>query len=81
MSSSLADVFADTTYWIALVVKQDQYHPRAQAWTNGIKPMGWREEEVRGLRSELRHGPRHAPRAGCPGGVDLDRRRDCCAGA
>jgi predicted nucleic acid-binding protein len=33
MTASLGDVFADTIYWIALVVKQDQYHPRAQTWT------------------------------------------------
>ena len=26
MTQGLGDVFADTTYWIALVVKQDQYH-------------------------------------------------------
>jgi predicted nucleic acid-binding protein len=33
MSVSLGDVFADTVYWIALVVKQDQYHQRVQLWT------------------------------------------------
>lgn len=33
MTAALGDVFADTTYWIALLVKQDQYHTRAQAWT------------------------------------------------
>ena len=33
MSQALGDVFADTTYWIALVVKQDQYHERAQSWS------------------------------------------------
>jgi predicted nucleic acid-binding protein len=33
MTASLADVFADTAYWIALLVKQDQYHQQAQAWT------------------------------------------------
>jgi predicted nucleic acid-binding protein len=33
----LADVFADTVYWIALVVKQDQYHRQAQAWTPLIR--------------------------------------------
>jgi hypothetical protein len=26
MSASVGDVFADTAYWIALVVRQDQYH-------------------------------------------------------
>jgi len=36
MSASLGDVFADTVYWIALVVKQDQYHSGAQAWTARI---------------------------------------------
>jgi uncharacterized protein len=33
MTAALGDVFADTVYWIALVVKQDQHHPRARAWT------------------------------------------------
>jgi len=33
MTQPLGDVFADTTYWIALVVKQDQYHERAQRWS------------------------------------------------
>jgi hypothetical protein len=33
MTASVGDVFADTVYRIALVVKQDQYHSRAQAWT------------------------------------------------
>ncbi|MDY0170413.1 MAG: PIN domain-containing protein [Thermoguttaceae bacterium] len=33
MTATLRDVFADTTFWIALVVKQDQYHDRAQRWS------------------------------------------------
>ena len=36
MIAPLGDVFADTVYWIALVVKQDQYHQPAQAWTTHI---------------------------------------------
>ena len=32
MTAGLEDVFADTSFWIALVVKQDQYHDRAQKW-------------------------------------------------
>jgi predicted nucleic acid-binding protein len=36
MTGSLGDVFANTAYWIALVVKQDQYHQRARAWTAHI---------------------------------------------
>jgi predicted nucleic acid-binding protein len=36
MTATLGDVFADTGYWIALVVRQDQYHARAQAWTTRI---------------------------------------------
>lgn len=36
MTASLGDVFADTILWMALVVKQDQYHQRAQAWTAHI---------------------------------------------
>lgn len=33
MNAALQDVFADTAYAIALVVKQDQYHDRAQQWS------------------------------------------------
>jgi predicted nucleic acid-binding protein len=36
MTASAGEVFADTVYWIALVVKQDQYHARAQAWTRHL---------------------------------------------
>jgi predicted nucleic acid-binding protein len=36
MTAAVGDVFADTVYWIALVVKQDQYHQRARAWTPHI---------------------------------------------
>ncbi len=36
MSAKLNDVFADTSFWIALVVKQDQYHDRAQAWSQQV---------------------------------------------
>jgi predicted nucleic acid-binding protein len=31
--NELRDAFADTSYWIALVIKQDQHHRRAQAWS------------------------------------------------
>src|SRR5262249_55576382 len=30
------DVFADTVFWLALVVKQDQYHEQAQDWSRQI---------------------------------------------
>ena len=33
MKVVLKDVFADTAFWIGLVVKQDQYHERAQEWS------------------------------------------------
>lgn len=33
MTPNLHDVFADTSYWVALVVKQDQYHECAQTWS------------------------------------------------
>lgn len=33
MTSTLHDVFVDTAFWIALVVKQDQYHDRARQWS------------------------------------------------
>lgn len=29
-------MFADTSFWIALVIKQDQYHAKAQAWSQHI---------------------------------------------
>lgn len=29
---NVGTVFADTSFWIALVVKQDQYHHEAQKW-------------------------------------------------
>src|SRR5215470_17810653 len=33
MTATLQDVFADTLFWIALVIKQDQYHALAQQWS------------------------------------------------
>ena len=36
MTASLQDVFADTSFWIALVIKQDQYHAKAQAWSQRV---------------------------------------------
>ena len=36
MTAKLKDVFADTVFWIALVIKQDQYHARAQSWSQQI---------------------------------------------
>ena len=36
MSADLGDVFADTAFWVALVVKQDQYHVRARQWSQRI---------------------------------------------
>lgn len=36
MTAELGDVFADTVFWIALVVRQDAHHRRAQAWVNRI---------------------------------------------
>jgi len=32
MNPGFDKVFADTSFWVALVVRQDQYHQRAQAW-------------------------------------------------
>ncbi|MEI8376658.1 MAG: PIN domain-containing protein [Planctomycetota bacterium] len=37
MSNTLDDVFADTVYWLALVVRQDAYHVRATEWTKRIR--------------------------------------------
>jgi predicted nucleic acid-binding protein len=37
MTATLHDVFADTAFWIALVVKQDQYHGRAQVWSQHVQ--------------------------------------------
>jgi len=36
MTAGLGDVFADTTFWVALVVKQDQYHVHAQQWSQRV---------------------------------------------
>lgn len=33
MTATLENCFADTSYWIALIVKQDQYYDRAQTWS------------------------------------------------
>ena len=33
MTPALQNVFADAVFWIALVVKQDQYHQQAQKWS------------------------------------------------
>lgn len=37
MSEVLGDVFADTVFWLALVVRQDAYHSRAMDWTKKIR--------------------------------------------
>ncbi|MBM4050319.1 MAG: type II toxin-antitoxin system VapC family toxin [Planctomycetes bacterium] len=37
MTATLGHVFADIAFWIALVVKQDEYHTRAQKWALRIK--------------------------------------------
>jgi predicted nucleic acid-binding protein len=34
--TNLGNVFAESVFWIALVVKSDQYHSRAQAWSQRI---------------------------------------------
>lgn len=36
MSGTLGDVFADTAFWVALLVRQDQYHGRARAWATRV---------------------------------------------
>ncbi len=33
MTGTLKDVFADSVFWIGLVVKQDQFHDRADKWS------------------------------------------------
>lgn len=33
MKGAVKDVFADTAFWIGVVVKQDQHHERAQKWS------------------------------------------------
>jgi uncharacterized protein len=37
MTQLLNNVFADTAHWIALVVKQDQYHARAKTWSRQVR--------------------------------------------
>lgn len=34
--TALGDAFADTVFWVALVVRADQYHARAQAWSQRV---------------------------------------------
>lgn len=36
MTPTLSDPFADTVFWLALVIRQDEHHARAQAWTRWI---------------------------------------------
>jgi uncharacterized protein len=36
MTAALNDVFADASFWIALVVKRDEFHERAQYWSQRI---------------------------------------------
>ena len=36
MTTMLGDVFADTAFWLALVVRQDAYHTRAHFLANRI---------------------------------------------
>jgi predicted nucleic acid-binding protein len=36
VTTPLGDTFADTVFWIALVVRADQYHARAQAWSQRV---------------------------------------------
>ena len=33
MTAEIRDVFADTVFWVALVVKQDQHHYSAETWS------------------------------------------------
>ena len=33
MTNAVQDVFADTAFWIGLVVRQDQHHEQAQKWS------------------------------------------------
>lgn len=36
MNVNLDDVFADTVFWIATIVRADQHHARAQAWSQRV---------------------------------------------
>ncbi len=36
MTTPLQDAFADTVFWVALVVRSDQFHSRAQAWSQSV---------------------------------------------
>ncbi len=36
MTAPLTDAFADTVFWIALVVRADQYHGSARAWSQRV---------------------------------------------
>lgn len=45
MTALLQQAFADTSFWIALVVKQDQYHVRAQTADEHFRQAGFRALE------------------------------------
>ena len=36
MTATLNDPFTDTVFWLALVIRQDEHHARAQAWASRI---------------------------------------------
>ena len=36
MTATLGDVFADTVFWLALIVRQDASHARSRTWANRI---------------------------------------------
>ncbi|HZZ27214.1 MAG TPA: PIN domain-containing protein [Pirellulales bacterium] len=36
MTAKLDNVFADTSFWIALVIKQDQFHNAARQWSQRV---------------------------------------------
>jgi uncharacterized protein len=37
MKGAVQNVFADTAFWLGLVVKQDQFHEQAQRWSLRIR--------------------------------------------
>jgi predicted nucleic acid-binding protein len=36
VTTPLQDTFADTVFWVALVVRADQFHTRARAWSQAV---------------------------------------------
>jgi predicted nucleic acid-binding protein len=75
MMGDLKDPFADTAFLIALVVKQDQYHVRAEQWS--LRVTGRITTTVAVLLETANALARPTTRTACVGLIDnLQHRKD-----